>query len=159
MHGGQSRLLDGTLWRSLVLRGDQSRLAILAGFKEFSTDYYHYSASLSTIFRNAGFDEVALHTLGHPPQIDNLLMSFCPAFREWVHRFAGEKAMEFFIEWYGLYGDPRLPLETLEDNLGLNDAEAFRTWAFGKLHDQGARDALEQIAVNTGMNTLQKARD
>jgi hypothetical protein len=148
MHGGQSRLRDGTIRRPLALRGDQSRQRILEGFRDFATDYYHRQSGLSTIFERAGCDNILLNELKNQPQtLNNMLIDLCPAFREWVFQFTGDKAMEFVIEYYGLYGDDRLSPAELAYNLDLKNAESFKVWTLRELRKMDAANALEERAA------------
>lgn len=159
MHGGRSRLYDATFRRSLVYRDNQTQEIILLGFQNFATDYYGYPADLFTTFKAAGLDDKSLQMISKPPVIRGLLMEFCPAFRQWVHQFAGEKAMELVIEYYGLYGDERVPLEKLEHNLDLNNAAGYKAWTLGKLRASDAAVALKQVASEVGSTVLRPTID
>lgn len=150
MHGGRSRLRVDTIHRSIVFRGEESRERILTGFKDFTSDYYRHSSTLSTIFKMAGLGDEWLREVGVSHKLHSLLMDFCPAFRLWGHQFAGEKAMELIVEYYGLYGDERLSLETLEHNLGLDNGIGYLAWTLGKLRAPEAASALVDIAREVG---------
>lgn len=151
MHGGSSRMRDGTLRRPIALRGNKVEDAILAGFEEFATDYYGRPSDLSSILGYAGFGPEALDFLfSTGGKLGSLLMAFCPAFRIWVHDFAGEKAMELVIEYYGLYGDERLTLEELEWNLGLTNARGYKAWTLEKLRREAAEHDLREAARHAG---------
>jgi hypothetical protein len=157
MHGGQSRLRDGTFRRSLVLRGDQGRETILEGFREFATDYYGHTAGLSTIFSYAGYDDAFLRRLSGSRTLNSLLIDFCPAFREWVYRFAGEKAMELVIDYYGLYGDDRLSLDDLAYNLDLENAAGYKDRALKQLRQKSAKIDLGNIAEVAAQKLIREA--
>lgn len=154
MHGGRSRLRDDSLHRSVVFRGGESRERILAGFRDFTTDYYQRSAGLSTIFKMAGFGDELLREISESHKLHSLLMDFCPAFRLWVHQFAGEKAMELIVEYYGLYGDERLSLEKLEHNLVLDSGIGYLTWTLRELRAPEAASALVGIGSEVGGKIL-----
>ena len=117
-------------------------------------DYYQHSSSLSTIFKRAGFSNEWLREIGDSHKLDGLLIDFCPLFRQWVHQFAGEKAMELVIEHYGLFGDERLPLEILASNLDLDNAMSYKIWALRKLSEPYAQEALGHIAQRAGAIVL-----
>lgn len=149
MHGGQSRLRDGTIRRPLALRGNQSRQRILVGFEKFTTDYYGRPSGLSTIFERAGCDNILLNELKNQPQtLNNMLIDFCPSFRKWIYQFAGDRAMELVIEYYGLYGDDQLSLDDLAYNLDMKDAEGYKGWVLSELQKMDAKRALEEIAAD-----------
>jgi len=159
MHGGQSRQRDGTLRRPLAMRGDSCREAILDGYRNFATDYFGHTAGLSTIFKNAGCDDASLRALSDSQKLNNLLIDFCPAFRKWVYQYAGDKAMELVVEYYGLYGDDRLSMDELAYNLDLKSAEAYKKWILKKLREKDAEVALEEIAAEVAFKLIQHERD
>lgn len=153
-HGGQSQLIDSTHKRSLILRGELGGQRIIDGFRDFATDYYGQPGSLGRILLESGVDSADLQILSQDRSLNSLLMKFCPNFRLWIITYAGDKAAELLIEYYGLYGDDKQSLRTLGYNLGIRDPSAYKAWAVKKLRARVAYYDLKRIALKAAKETL-----
>jgi hypothetical protein len=162
-HGGISRLWAG---RPLILRRNldsptdqpsDTTVTVLEGLRDFFTDLYRRPTRTSAFLRQAGLSQGELESLKCGPNLDSLVMRFCPKLREWLIETIGMKATDVIIEFYGLYGDKRRRIVDIAFDLGLTEshASALRGWTLKRLRGTEAQVALKELGASVARGVLE----
>lgn len=154
-HGGISNLRNDR--RSVILRGPQTRISILEGFKSFLSDLYGKPAGLSTLLSAAGMTDEQIDALHGDTQLNGLVMDLCPALHEWLNREIGYRYTEMLITFYGLYGDEPSSLQALVSDVGFNDEDHARNSlrsALRQLRNGQRQRELQQLALSAATRNL-----
>lgn len=147
-HGGISNLRNER--RSVILRGNQTRISILEGFKSFLSDLYGQPAGLSTVLSQAGMTDEQIHALNADAQLNVLIMDFIPQLYKWLIETLGKRPAEILDAHYGLYGNEPMPLQSIASNFGFTDEKHARNYLrkiLRPLRTPTAQQELQRLAL------------
>lgn len=147
--------------RPLIFHSDGTQKQIIAGFQYFLRDVYkNRQEGLSTILLRNGFNSHAIEFIKNSC-LQDLLMRFCPKFRDWLNHTVGFRATELLIEFYSLYGDKKVGLKQIAHNLALTDVEHannLKNWSIMRLRESQNSTAMEKLLTDIATQLLKDKR-